>query len=85
MSTDLDWFKSSHSGGEGECVEVAMQWTKSSYSGSEGECVEIAIAQTAPAAIPTTIHIRDSKTPAAPTLRVTPAPWTAFLAHVTAS
>jgi uncharacterized protein DUF397 len=23
MNTDLDWFKSSYSGGEGECVEVA--------------------------------------------------------------
>ncbi|MFD3312531.1 DUF397 domain-containing protein [Streptomyces sp. NPDC058694] len=78
MSTDLNWFKSSHSGGEGECVEVAMQWTKSSYSGSEGECLEIAIAQTAPA----TIHIRDSKTPTAPTLKVAPASWATFLALV---
>ncbi|MEV0557516.1 DUF397 domain-containing protein [Streptomyces sp. NPDC050597] len=81
MSTDLNWFKSSHSGGEGECLEVAMQWTKSSYSGSQGgECVEIAIAQTAP----TTIHIRDSKTPAAPTLKVTPTAWSAFLPHASA-
>ncbi|MEB8342614.1 DUF397 domain-containing protein [Streptomyces endophyticus] len=23
MSTDLDWFKSSYSGGQGECLEVA--------------------------------------------------------------
>ncbi|MDQ0950609.1 hypothetical protein QFZ24_004532 [Streptomyces phaeochromogenes] len=85
MSTDLHWFKSSYSGSEGECLEVAMQWTKSSYSGSQGgECVEIAIAQTAPAT-PTTIHIRDSKTPTAPTLKVTPTPWATFLAHVAAS
>ncbi|MGW0652067.1 DUF397 domain-containing protein [Streptomyces umbrinus] len=56
MSTDLNWFKSSHSGGEGECLEIA-------------------IAQTAPA----TIHIRDSKTPTAPTLTVTPTTWSAFL------
>ncbi|MGW3934626.1 DUF397 domain-containing protein [Streptomyces phaeochromogenes] len=83
MSTDLNWFKSSHSGGEGECVEVAMQWTKSSYSGSEGECLEIAITQTAPAT-PTTIHIRDSKTPTAPTLSVTPTTWSAFLPHASA-
>ncbi|MBZ9638755.1 DUF397 domain-containing protein, partial [Streptomyces sp. PSKA30] len=27
MSTDLDWFRSSYSGGEGECVEVALKWT----------------------------------------------------------
>ncbi|MGA6222262.1 DUF397 domain-containing protein [Streptomyces umbrinus] len=79
MSTDLNWFKSSHSGGEGECVELAVQWTKSSYSsGQGGECVEIAIAQTAPAT-PTTIHIRDSKTPTAPTLTITPTTWSAFL------
>ncbi|WP_435837336.1 DUF397 domain-containing protein [Streptomyces aurantiacus] len=78
-----DWFKSSYSGGEGECVEVAMRWVKSSYSGSEGECVEIAMAQTtatAPApGTPSTIHIRDSKTPTAPTLTVAPTTWSAFL------
>ncbi|MCX4906532.1 DUF397 domain-containing protein [Streptomyces sp. NBC_00878] len=83
MSTDLDWFKSSYSGGEGECVELAVQWTKSSYSGSEGECVEIAVAQTA--ATPATIHIRDSKTPTSATLKVAPAPWATFLGHVAAS
>lgn len=63
MSTDLGWFKSS-------------------YSGGEGECVEIAIAQTALApATPTTIHIRDSKTPTAPTLKVAPTTWSAFLPY----
>ncbi|MCZ0988590.1 DUF397 domain-containing protein [Streptomyces diastatochromogenes] len=56
MSTDLDWFKSSYSGGQG------------------GECVEIALT-------PTTIHIRDSKTPA-PALKVTPTTWTTFLASL---
>ncbi|MGW3424912.1 DUF397 domain-containing protein [Streptomyces phaeochromogenes] len=82
MNTDLHWFKSSYSGDQGECLEVALQWTKSSYSGSEGECLEIAIAQTALAlapATPSTIHIRDSKTPTAPTLTVTPTTWSAFL------
>ncbi|MFF9814303.1 DUF397 domain-containing protein [Streptomyces sp. NPDC014006] len=51
-----------------------MKWFKSSYSDSEGAaCVEVA-------ATSTTIHIRDSKTPAAPHLAV-PAPvWTAFIA-----
>ncbi|MEU5294957.1 DUF397 domain-containing protein [Streptomyces umbrinus] len=63
MSTDLNWFKSSYSSGQG------------------GECVEIAIAQTAPAT-PTTIHIRDSKTPTAPMLTVTPTTWSAFLPQV---
>lgn len=66
-------------------MSTDLNWFKSSYSGSQGgECLEIAIAQTTPAT-PSTIHIRDSKTPTAPTLRITPAPWTAFLAHVTAS
>ncbi|TLS41832.1 DUF397 domain-containing protein [Streptomyces montanus] len=54
MSTDLNWIKSSYSGGQG------------------GECVEVAIA-------PTTIHIRDSKNPAAAALMVTPTTWSAFL------
>ncbi|WP_328440055.1 DUF397 domain-containing protein [Streptomyces sp. NBC_00444] len=75
MSTDLVWFKSSFSGSEGECVEVALRWSKSSRSDGEGECVEIALT-------PTTIHIRDSKTPttpATPTVQVTPTTWTTFL------
>ncbi|MHA5047270.1 DUF397 domain-containing protein [Streptomyces sp. SD15] len=57
MSTDFHWFKSSHSDGEGECVEIAIA--------------------------PTTIHIRDSKTPEAPTLTITPTTWTTFLAALT--
>ncbi|MFD9190482.1 DUF397 domain-containing protein [Streptomyces phaeochromogenes] len=59
-------------------MSTDLHWFKSSYSGSEGECVEIAISQTAPAT-PTTIHIRDSKTPTAPTLTVIPTTWSAFL------
>ncbi|WP_431985628.1 DUF397 domain-containing protein [Streptomyces griseoflavus] len=52
---------------------TALEWFKSSYSGSEGgECLEVA---TRPAAV----HIRDSKTPDAPHLTVTPEAWTAFL------
>ncbi|MEU3998603.1 DUF397 domain-containing protein [Streptomyces fungicidicus] len=53
---------------------TALRWFKSSYSGSEGgNCLEVALA-------PTTIHIRDSKTPDAPHLTVAPTTWTAFLA-----
>ncbi|MFJ4202951.1 DUF397 domain-containing protein [Streptomyces sviceus] len=49
----------------------ALHWFKSTYSGSEGgQCVEVALC-------PQAIHIRDSKNPE-PTLRVTPATWTAF-------
>ncbi|NEA39523.1 DUF397 domain-containing protein [Streptomyces sp. SID11385] len=50
-----------------------MEWTKSTYSdGDGGNCVEMART-------PHTIHIRDSKTPAAPHLHLSPASWTAFL------
>ncbi|MEU9186938.1 DUF397 domain-containing protein [Streptomyces sp. NPDC048484] len=59
MSTDLKWFKSSYSSGQG------------------GECLEIATA-------PSTVHIRDSKTPAAPTLKITATTWSAFLPHASA-
>lgn len=73
--TALEWFKSSHSSDEGgACLEVAYTWRKSSYSGSEGgNCVEVATH-------PTAIHIRDSKTPDAPHLTVTPEAWASFLA-----
>jgi hypothetical protein len=54
--TELTWFKSSYSSGEG------------------GACVEVA---TEPGA--GVIHIRDSKTPTTPHLKVTPAAWAAFV------
>ena len=79
MSTDeLTWFKSSYSsGGDGDCVEVALSWRKSSYSsGGSGDCVEVATC-------PATIHIRDSKNPDGPRLTASPAPWADFLTHVT--
>ncbi|MET4656631.1 DUF397 domain-containing protein [Streptomyces fungicidicus] len=74
-STALRWFKSSYSGSDGgNCLEVAYTWRKSTYSGSEAgsSCVEVAPHSTA-------IHIRDSKTPDAPHLTVTPKAWAAFL------
>lgn len=52
---------------------TALRWFKSSYSGSDGgNCLEVAIQ-------PTTIHIRDSKTPTTPHVTVTPTAWAAFL------
>ncbi|MFJ7208788.1 DUF397 domain-containing protein [Streptomyces sp. NPDC098789] len=73
-TTDLAWFKSSYSGGEGgECLEVAFDWRKSSYSDGEGgECVEVAGCGTA-------VHVRDSKVPAGPQLAVAPGAWVTFL------
>ncbi|MFI7295688.1 DUF397 domain-containing protein [Streptomyces sp. NPDC050121] len=46
---------------------------KSSYSNLTGECVEVARNT------PTTVAVRDSKTPDGPILRLTPTAWAAFL------
>ncbi|MGA5041293.1 DUF397 domain-containing protein [Streptomyces capoamus] len=52
---------------------AALAWFKSSYSGSEGgNCLEVAASAT-------TVHVRDSKTPAGPTLTLSPATWSEFL------
>ncbi|PJJ03309.1 uncharacterized protein DUF397 [Streptomyces sp. 2333.5] len=55
-----------------------LEWFKSSYSHqSDGnECIEVA-------ATPHTIHIRDSKTPHGPQLRVHPTTWADFLTYAT--
>ncbi|MER5732461.1 DUF397 domain-containing protein [Streptomyces sp. NPDC002138] len=76
-TTDLAWFKSSYSDGEGgECLEVAFDWRKSSYSSGEGgNCVEVADCADA-------VHVRDSKVPAGPQLAVAPRAWAAFLGGV---
>ncbi|MFD7577379.1 DUF397 domain-containing protein [Kitasatospora sp. NPDC059817] len=91
MSSELIWFKSSHSSNEGgECIEIA--WFKSSYSGNEGgECVEVAwhksshssneggqcieVAETTEAVL-----VRDSKDASGPHHTFTPAAWQAFVA-----
>lgn len=75
-TTELQWFKSSHSSGEGgACLEVAYTWRKSSHSGAEGgSCVEVSPC-------PHAIHVRDSKNPEGPNFRVTPTAWTTFVAQ----
>ncbi|MDX3373143.1 DUF397 domain-containing protein [Streptomyces sp. ME02-6991-2A] len=75
-TTDLAWFKSTYSSGDGDsCVEVALEWHKSSYSsGSSGDCVEVA-------ACPSTVHVRDSKIEESPQLALTPTTWARFLAY----
>ncbi|OIJ96456.1 DUF397 domain-containing protein [Streptomyces sp. MUSC 14] len=57
-----------------------LHWFKSSYSdsGEAGSCVEVAPA-------PTTIHIRDSKTPTGPRLTLAPEAWSAFLPYASGS
>ncbi|MFE6283702.1 DUF397 domain-containing protein [Streptomyces sp. NPDC057877] len=51
-----------------------LTWRKSSYSSSaSGDCVEVALT-------PTTIHLRDSKNPHGPELRLSPTTWAEFIA-----
>ncbi|MCX5376644.1 DUF397 domain-containing protein [Streptomyces sp. NBC_00091] len=77
-NSDLHWFKSSYSGGDGDsCVEVALSWHKSTYSGGDGDdCVEVATCAD-------TVHVRDSKLATSPELALAPAAWVAFLGGVT--
>ncbi|MER6219527.1 DUF397 domain-containing protein [Streptomyces sp900105755] len=80
-SREINWFKSSYSGGEGgDCVEAAYTWRKSSYSSGEGgQCLEAAYPWRKSThtsggggeclevrAAPSVIHIRDSKRTADP-------------------
>lgn len=67
-----DWRKSSFSGTNGACVEVAA-WRKSSYSAGKGHCVETAT-------IDSVITVRDSKNTAGPHLVFAPGAWRAFVA-----
>ncbi|WP_062214225.1 DUF397 domain-containing protein [Streptomyces sp. NBRC 109706] len=74
------WIKSSYSGGNGNCVEVAILaardtknlWRKSSHSAGNGDCVEVAVVTDAGRAV------RDSKKPG-PQLAFGATQWTAFL------
>lgn len=95
-TTDLAWFKSSYSGGDGDsCVEVALSWRKSSYSGGSGDdCVEVAAAWhksshsggsgdscVEVATCPGTVHVRDSKITEGPQLALSSPTWTTFVAY----
>ncbi|MGP3973688.1 DUF397 domain-containing protein [Streptomyces sp. 8N114] len=73
---ELNWFKSSYSGSQGDdCVEVALDWAKSSYSSDGADaCVEVATT-------PASIHVRDSKDTSIPSLSIAPTAWSAFIAH----
>ncbi|MGW7790794.1 DUF397 domain-containing protein [Streptomyces tricolor] len=52
-------------------------WFKSSYSNEDGgNCVEVA------SNIPNLVPVRDSKIPSGPTLLLTPAAWTPFIASL---
>ncbi|MEU9639801.1 DUF397 domain-containing protein [Streptomyces tendae] len=86
IPTTIQWRKSSYSGDQGgECVECAplgqLAWRKSSYSSDQGgECIEVAeVTRHA------TVAVRDSKTPAGPTLTLAPATFTAFVGWAAAA
>ncbi len=98
MSTidELDWFKSSYSGSQGDsCVEVALHWRKSSYSGSQGDdCVEVALHWRKAsysgsegddcvevAQQPDAVYVRDSKEKTGPAFAVSPAAWADFIGY----
>jgi hypothetical protein len=68
------WRKSSYSGGNGNCVEVALaDWRKSSYSNASANCVEVAEAGAS-------VGVRDSKQHGyGPVLEFSSAAWGAFL------
>ncbi|MCX5038112.1 DUF397 domain-containing protein [Streptomyces coelicoflavus] len=57
-----------------KAIPTTIQWRKSSYSGDQGgECLEVAETPHA------TVAVRDSKTPAGPTLALAPAVFTTFV------
>lgn len=95
----LTWVTSSYSSEEGgECVEVAVTWRTSSYSSEEGgQCVEVGAAWRTSnhragnggecvevATCPHTVHVRDSKDKAGPTLGFGPDAWEAFVGFAAA-
>ncbi|WP_188298316.1 DUF397 domain-containing protein [Streptomyces sp. CBMA156] len=54
-------------------MTAPMPWHRSSYSNHDGnECVEVA-------ALPSTVHVRDSKDTSGPTLTFSPEAWAAFV------
>lgn len=67
------WTKSSHSAGNGACVEV--KWAKSTRSLNEAHCLEVARGQR--------VAVRDSKDPDGPVLEFDRAAWQAFIEQVT--
>lgn len=69
------WRKSSFSGADSNCVEIAFYWRKSSFSAADANCVEIAHTTEAAA-------IRDSKNPNQAHLVLTPTAYRGLLLRV---
>ncbi|MGY0058423.1 DUF397 domain-containing protein [Streptomyces sp. LZ34] len=52
------------------------RWRRSTYSGGNNECVEVADN------LPHLVHVRDSKRPAGPVIRVSRVAWASFITHL---
>lgn len=66
----LTWRKSSYSGNQTNCVEIA--WHKSSHSANQTNCVEVAHVVDA-------VAVRDSKNTSGPLLSFPTSAWRGFL------
>ncbi|MFJ8477645.1 DUF397 domain-containing protein [Kitasatospora sp. NPDC094011] len=80
-AADLVWRKSSFSGAQSNCVEVAEAvsaavWRKSSYSAQANDCVETGRLA------PLGMAVRDSKDPGGPVLLFEGEAWADFLSGV---
>lgn len=96
--TGAIWRKSTFSGHNSNCVEVAaVPWRKSTFSGPNGECVEVAAAAWRKSSLsghnsecvevaPThnIVAVRDSKDRSGPVLTFGAAEWEAFLSGIRA-
>jgi Domain of unknown function (DUF397) len=72
------WRKSTRSGQQGQCVEVAnlaAAWRKSTRSSQQGQCVEVADLTGA-------VAVRDSKNPGGGAVVVSAAQWRLFIARI---
>lgn len=67
------WRKSTYSGNQSNCVEVARVWRKSTYSGNNTNCVEVS-------GVGRQFAVRDTKDRSGPVLAFGAAEWSAFLA-----
>lgn len=73
--TGARWQKSTHSGSNSDCVEVAPVWHASTRSGTNANCVEVATGDGE-------VAVRDSKNPDGHVLMLDGAQWAAFLGAI---